>query len=294
MLQRIRNFIKWWNRPNKSVVADWVQALVVILPLAFIIRTWGYGLYQVPSGSMETTMLVGESYFADKFSYLFSKPKRGDIISFDEPIYNYSKNPVQNWAEHYMGFLWWGPQNWTKRVIGIPGDHVQGKIEDGKTVVYLNDKKLDEPYLNQYPLVPTNMQLSGAGWQSYDKNYSYREQPFYRMNGHIVKEAQKMWAQRGYPSSQPSGMPLDGVFKGTDVYDVQLGDNEYWAMGDNRLGSYDSRGWGVLDGNFIHGKIVFRIFSIDVQGSSVIWDLLTHPIDFWRRVRWSRFFTVMK
>ena len=86
MLQRIRTFIKWWNRPNKSVIADWTQALLVILPIAFAIRTWGYGLYQVPSGSMETTMLVGESYFADKLSYNYSgKPKRGDIISFDQP-----------------------------------------------------------------------------------------------------------------------------------------------------------------------------------------------------------------
>lgn len=293
MLQRIRNFIKWWNRPDKSIIADWVQTLVVILPLAFIIRTWGYGLYQVPSGSMETTMLVGESYFADKLSYLFSKPKRGDIISFDEPTYNYSKNSIENWFQHYMA-IFGGPQNWTKRVIGIPGDHIQGKIEDGKTVVYLNGKKLNEPYANKYPLVPTTMELRSDSWKSYDKNYSYRDQPFYRMNGHIVKAAQKMWEQQGYPKIKTPGMPLDRSSRESDVYDVQLKDGQYWVMGDNRLGSYDSRGWGVLDESFIHGKIVFRLFSIDVQGSWIILDLLTHPIDFWRRVRWSRFFTVMK
>lgn len=295
MLKSIRDFIKWWNRPNKSVVADWTQALVVILPIAFVIRTWGYGLYQVPSGSMETTMLVGEGYFADKLSYtFFSTPKRGDIISFDEPTFKYSDNTLMNWFQHYVGGIFSGPQNWTKRVIGVPGDHVQGKIEDGKTVVYLNGSKLDEPYLNQYPLVPTDMRMTGIGWQSYDKNYSYRDQPFYRMNGHVVKAAQRMWEAQGYPSEQKPGTPLDGVFRGTDVYDVHLGDNEYWVMGDNRLGSYDSRGWGKLSGDFIRGKIVFRIFSFNIQGSSIILDLLRNPIDFWRRVRWSRFFTVMK
>ena len=105
MLTRIRNFIKWWNRPDKSTFADWAQALVVILPLAFIIRTWGYGLYQVPSGSMESTMLIGEGYFADKFSYMFSKPKRGDIISFDQPTYQYSKEKRDQVQTHYISRL---------------------------------------------------------------------------------------------------------------------------------------------------------------------------------------------
>ena len=294
MLKNIRDFITWWNRPHKSVIADWVQSLIIILPIAFIIRTWGYGLYQVPSGSMETTMLVGEGYFADKFSYIFSDPKRGDIISFDEPTYKYSDNKIINLLEHYVGGIVSGPQNWTKRVIGVPGDHVQGKIEDGKTVVYLNGQKLNEPYVNKYPLVPTNMDLSGIGWKSYDKKYDYFNQPFYRMSGHVVKAAQAMWQEHGIPGAQEPGTPLDGVFRGSDVYDVQLGDGEYWVMGDNRLGSYDSRGWGKLKREFIHGKIVFRIFSFNILGSSIIYDLLTHPIDFWSRVRWSRFFTIMR
>ncbi|MFT6765640.1 MAG: signal peptidase I [Alteromonas naphthalenivorans] len=294
MIQRIRNFITWWNRPDKSFIADWVQSLIVILPIVFVIRTWGYGLYQVPSGSMETTMLVGESYVADKFTYLFKKPKRGEIISFDQPDYPYSKDPIKNWMQHYV-FILWGPQNWTKRVIGIPGDHIQGKIEDDKTVVYLNDKKLDEPYLNKYPLVPTTMKLSASGWKSYDKSYSYYDQPFYRMNGHIVKAAQKMWETHGIPKEQSPGMPLDNVSKGSDVYDFHLKDGQYWVMGDNRLGSYDCRGWGKpLQGSFIRGRIVFRLFSIDVQGDSIIWDLLTHPLSFWGRIRLSRFFTIMK
>jgi signal peptidase I len=294
MIQWIRNFITWWNRPDKSTVADWIQSLIVILPVVFVIRTWGYGLYQVPSGSMETTMLVGESYFADKCTYLFRKPKRGEIISFDQPDYPYSKDPIRNWMQHYMAVLG-GPQNWTKRVIGLPGDHIQGKIEDDKTVVYLNGKKFDEPYVNQYSLVPTTMKLSASGWKSYNKNYSYYDQPFYRMNGHIVKAAQKMWKAQGFPAEQTSGMPLDGVLKGTDVYDFHLGPKQYWVMGDNRLGSYDCRGWGKpLEEDFIHGRIVFRIFSIDVQGDSIIWDLLTHPFSFWGRIRWSRFFTIMK
>ena len=64
---------------------------------------------------------------------------------------------------------------------------------------------------------------------------------------------------------------------------------EYWAMGDNRQGSLDSRGWGPLKRKFIHGKIIFRIWSHDdVDASCMIFDLLFHPIDFWKRLRWNR------
>jgi hypothetical protein len=83
-------------------------------------------------------------------------------------------------------------------------------------------------------------------------------------------------------------------------------------MGDNRLGSQDSRFFGPLDGRLIHGKIVFRIWSLDTPNDTVMFpsnfiekvyaffadwwivDLIKHPIDFWTRVRWSRFFQVMK
>jgi len=116
----------------------WYNQIIVILTLVFLLRTFGFGLYQVPTGSMETTMLVGERFFADKLTVWFTSIKRGEIISFNEPIYKYSKNPFMNLWERYF----WGPSNWTKRVIGIPGDHIQGKIEDGHPVVYLNGKKI--------------------------------------------------------------------------------------------------------------------------------------------------------
>src|SRR3989338_4032342 len=169
-METIRSFIKWWNRPNKSIFAEYVQAAIVIIPIAFVIRTWGYGLYKVPTGSMETTLLIGESFVSDKFTYNFLRsPKRGEIIAFNEPEstrFHYSKNPLINWWQRYV----WGPENWTKRVIGLPGEHIQGKIEDGHPVVYINGEKFDEPYLNKYPLVYTGEYSSP---RSYNPDYSY-------------------------------------------------------------------------------------------------------------------------
>ena len=286
---RVKNFIKWWNRPNKSTVMEYVQAFIVIIPIAFAIRTWGYGLYEVPTGSMETTLLRGERFVSDKFTFAFLRvPKRGEIIAFNSPLFDYSDNSLVNWWQHYV----WGPENWTKRVIGLPGDHVVGKIEDGHPVVYINDEKLDEPYLNNLPLIPVSFEWDP---RSYDPNYSYEEQPFYRMNGSSIKRIQKVFKENNIPTERMPGTPLTGG-GGSDEYDIQLktkeqdGIDQYWVMGDNRLGSGDSRMFGPLNGSFIHGRIVFRIFSFDADSYWLIIDLIKHPIEFFSRFRWSRCF----
>ncbi len=288
-----KKLIAWYKRPNKSVLAQYVEAFIIIVPIAFVIRTFFYGLYQVPTGSMETTMLVGERFFSDKLSVWFKPIQRGEIIAFNEPesVYPYSKNPVLRWWQDYV----WGPSNWTKRVIGIPGDHIIGTIEQGHPVVYRNGEKLDEPYLNKYPLIsvwtkgrPTaqdiylsTKRLAGnyIVSKSYDPSKPYDQQPFYRINPNDIL------LLGGRPALKYPGTPDQD-----DEFDVILGTNEYWAMGDNREGSLDSRAWGKLNGNQIHGRIVFRIWSLDSSQSWWIVDLLRHPIDFWKRVRWDRCF----
>lgn len=275
-----------------------IRTLVIILPIAFFIRTFLYGLYQVPTGSMEKTMLVGERFLADKLTVWFHGPSRGDIITFNDAWqFQYSKNPAVRLFQQYV----WGPSNWTKRVIGIPGDHLKGVIEDGKPVIYLNGKKLDEPYLNPFPLI--GVYAEGASpldqdafhMRTYDPNYSYEDQPYYHMNAYNVQVAKKAFERVGRPWKLDPQTPvqLHAGQKSPDEFEVQLGDNEYWAMGDNRLGSGDSRFFGPLDGSHIHGKIVFRLWSIDSYESWWLLDLLKHPIDFWRRVRWSRFFQTL-
>lgn len=286
----------WFKRPNKSIFAEYAESITTIVLIAFIIRTFGFGLYQVPTCSMETTMLVGERFFADKFTVLFKKPKQGDIISFNDPKYAYSQNKLVHFWQEYV----WGPQNWTKRVIGMPGDLVKGVIENGKPVVYLKKKgesefkKLDEPYLNKYPIVlvyshnPNDPFVS----RSYDPNKSFEQQPFY----HFTRSDVQLGIQRAgnHAILYPDTPAIGSYGKQLDEFDVQLKDDQYWAMGDNRLGSYDSRAWGPLNVRLIHGKIVFRIWSLDTNSSWWIVDLLAHPIDFWKRVRWSRCLQVVK
>lgn len=280
----IHRLIRWYKRPNKNYFADLFESLFVIIPVVFLIKTFVFGLYQVPTCSMETTMLVGERFFSDKLTPLFMSPKRGEIISINDPTYPYSSNFFVNLYEQYVSF---GVQNWTKRVIAIPGDHIQGKIEDGHPVVYLNGEKLHEPYLNKYPIV-YRYKDGQVNPRSFDPAKPLNDQSFYRLTNAEIARAKMYVGEHNilYPNTPAHGRHD----KDLDVYDVHLGPYEYWLMGDNRQGSADSRIWGPLNikkVNF-HGRIIFRIWSLDSDANWWIFDLLQHPIDFWSRVRWSR------
>lgn len=290
IVKRIR---AWSGRPDKSTFAQYIETFIVILPIAFVIRTFLYGLYQVPTGSMETTMLVGERFLADKLTIWFKPAQRGDIITFNDPDYDYSENYLMRLWQLYV----WGPSNWTKRVIGVPGDTVKGVIEDGKPVIYINGTKLDEPYVNKYPLLAVFKEDAMPPWvyRSYDPSVSYADQPFYHMNAESVALAKKLTARYGEPDIRyPFTPKYDGYSRLVDEFEVTLNDHQYWVQGDNRQGSYDARFWGgtgrPLDGSLIHGRIIFRLWSIDSDESWWILDLLKHPIDFWKRIRWNRFF----
>jgi len=318
------------HKKQQSWLAS-ITEFCFLLLIVFLIRTFGFGLYQVPTGSMETTMLVGERFFADKFSYNFRKPRHGEIIAFNDPSFKYSTNSFKWLFEHYV----WGPSNWTKRVIGVPGDVIRGVIEDGKPVVYRNGEKLSEPHINAYPLIhvyrqdpadiyeqiESEIQKASRGyrlnksdvdlyiehrlqqestWRSYDSSVAYDQQPFYDLHeNRIVRDKQGnselLVSGTPLPSKNGKTVPDETVnnWNGSDLFYIKLAEDEYWCMGDNRLGSHDCRFFGPIKGKEIHGRIVFRIWSVDSDESWWIVDLMKHPINFWQRVRWSRFFHVM-
>jgi len=309
----MKNLYAWFQKPDKSLFEQLIEAIVVVVPIAFLIRTFIFGLYIVPSGSMEHTLLVGERFVADKLTPWFRPIERGEIIALNSPRYQYSTNTFKNLFERYI----WGPENWTKRVIGIPGDHVKGVIEDGKPVVYLNGKKLDEPYVNKFPLiylwkkrVPTVQDLYlgnvGVDVRTFDPSKPYDQQPFYMIDSDLVVRLKERYLADAFYNPELNcclSMPDVPLANGDDVFDVKLGPDEYWLMGDNRKGSADSRDFGKVKRELIHGRIVFRFFSIQYvkpwsflmfDESNWVTDLILHPISFWQRVRWSRCFEWVK
>jgi len=124
-----------------------------------------------------------------------------------------------------------------------------------------------------------NQHLLGKSieYRSFDESKPYAAQPFYCMSEERTVKG---------PFIEKLRRPEVGASE--DVFDVSLGANEYWVMGDNRKGSFDSRGWGILKGSLIHGRIIFRLWSLDSAESWWIVELIKHPIDFFKRIRWNR------
>ena len=97
-----------------------------------------------------------------------------------------------------------------------------------------------------------------------------------------------------FPDTPLSDQEHPHMRKHPDIFDVVLGPNEYWVMGDNRLGSHDSRVWGPLHGSLIHGKIVWCLWSIDSTASWWLLEILEHPKEFFKKIRWGRCFKRVK
>ena len=166
-------------------------------------------------------------------------------------------------------------RNWITR------EHVVGLVEDGHPVIYINGVKLDEgAYLNKYPIIAT-WKHDEYDLKSFDPAIPFNKQPFYKIDpASLIINPQTKEPYISYPG--------DLLPDNKDIFNIKLGSNQYWVMGDNRLGSSDSRSWGPLDGSLIHAKIAFRLWSIDSDESWWLIDLLKHPIDFWKKIRIDR------
>lgn len=103
---------------------DTVQAIVVAVVLALLIRQFVVETYKVDGQSMDPTLQNGERLLVNKFIYRFTSPKPGQIIIFHPPIPGVT-------------------QDFVKRVIAVGGETVQ--MQDG--VVYVDGQVQPEPYL---------------------------------------------------------------------------------------------------------------------------------------------------
>ncbi len=100
-----------------------VGTLAVVLGVAFLLKTFVFQTYNIPSGSMEDTIMTGDMVFAEKVTYYFRDVEAGDIITFES---------VDESEEKVL----------IKRVIAVGGQTVD--IEDGHVIV--DGEVLDEPY----------------------------------------------------------------------------------------------------------------------------------------------------
>jgi signal peptidase I len=236
-------------KTQSSGIAGFVQEWASTILLLIFGTTTILQAYVVPTSSMESTILIGDHLFVDKLCYSPPGPiskyllpyqdlKRGDVIVFRVPI------DIR--------------ENYVKRVIGVPGDHI--KIVNKKVI--LNGKLIEEPY-TQF--------VRGDLIQPYSDNFPPPP------NEWAYHQALNML--RHHVQGDELVVPAD----------------HYFAMGDNRDNSSDSRFWGFVPRQNIIGKPLFIYWSYETTTERLtgsvdpehLYDLATN---FFSKTRWNRMF----
>ena len=231
----------------------WGESLKTIIYAALIavgIRTVAFEPFNIPSGSMIPTLLVGDYLFVSKFSYGYSRhslpfspnlfegrifgrmPERGDVAVFKLPRDN---------ATDYI-----------KRIVGLPGDRVQ--VRNG--VLHINGQAVRRESLGPFTVEGDGPRITVR---------RYRE----TLPGGRVHEILEMQDDGGFDNTPEFVVPAGHVF----------------VMGDNRDNSLDSRAMGVvgfvpLENLLGRAEIIF--FSVDE--TAVWWQPWTWPF----AIRWDR------
>ena len=229
-----------------------IKTVVSAVGIALVIRTFLFEPFNIPSGSMIPTLLVGDYLFVSKYSYgysrhsfplslgpfsgrfLMSEPARGDVAVF--------KFPRDNKTDYI------------KRIVGLPGDTL--RVTDGR--LFVNGQ-----------LVPRERADDFVSTDEY---------------GSVLRALH-------YKETLPGGkthfiLEEDGarMFDNTREYTVPAG--HYFMMGDNRDHSSDSRAdVGFVPAENLVGRAEFLFYSHD--GSAAIWQVWRWPF----AIRFSRMFS---
>ncbi len=231
----------------RGFIAEWTVTIILLL----FGTTTLVQAFVIPSGSMEDSLLIGDHVLVDKLAYApsgsvsrhllpYNDVRRGDIIVFRYPL-----NPSENYV---------------KRVIGLPGDHVRIQHKQ----VILNGKPITEPYVVHKS----------------DYFDPYRDD---------------------FPLAPPPSLPERAKAMLADhVRDGELvvPPGYYFAMGDNRDNSSDSRYWGLVPRENIIGKPLIIYWSFDAPGDDLaggmtpehVVNVITH---FLSDTRWRRTFRLV-
>jgi signal peptidase I len=246
------------ERP-KETLPESIAGIASVLVVGLFILTFVLQHFEIPSSSMERTLLVGDHVFVDRLTPLskgtlgwlmpYRGIHRGDTAVFLTP------NPVDKGM--YL----------VKRIIGVPGDRI--RLHNG--VVYLNGVRQAEPYV-----------VIRKG--DHDE---YRDE-FPASLSYGIGQISPEWAAT-----------LEASIRGEEVV---IPPDHYFAMGDNRDNSLDSRYWGFVPKENIIGRPLVVFWSFDVPGDTGepkpigdrIGSFFNVTLHFFSLTRWNRIFHMVQ
>ena len=230
------------SKKNKEGKFELLKTIVIAGLIALGFRSFLFEPFNIPSGSMVPTLLVGDYLFVSKSSYGYSRysfplsivpfggrifadvPERGDVAVFRQP------------TDPAVSFI--------KRVIGLPGDRIQ--VKGG--VLHINDARVERTYLG----------LATATNGFLTINFKVYEETLPNGSQYLIQERSD-----------------DDSYDNTAVFRVP--DDHYFMMGDNRDNSRDSRttAVGMVPAENLIGRADRLFFSHN--GNARIWELWKWP-----------------
>ncbi len=199
------------------ILVEYSKSFFPVILLVFFIRSFVAEPFKIPSGSMMPTLLAGDFILVSKFSYGIrvpilnytmievDKPKRGDVF-----VFHYPPKPSIDYI---------------KRVVGLPGDLIEYKSK----TLYINDKKIEQTFVDKYPYVMNEIH-------------------------HI--EAKEFKEALGNVNHSILIHDLPG-----ENFKFEVPQGHYLAFGDNRDNSADSRVWGFVPEHNLVGRAFFIWFN---------------------------------
>lgn len=263
-------------KTQKQKFFEFWKNLLFAAVAAFLIKTFFIETSRVPTGSMESTIRVGDFLFVNKFIYGSSSPRsipftdiaipyfqlpairephRGDIVVFEYP----GDRDDLKAAEI---------TNYVKRCIGIPGD----TIEVVDKVVFVNGKEAPRPahiqYINSYctPKGIANPRIFPKGSDFNEDNYGPVIVPRKGQVVSLTPDNVEKWKIIIDRELGRLAVTVDGnqvMIDGKPVKSYTLTKDYYFMMGDNRDDSADSRFWGFVPRDKIEGEAFMIYWSWD-------------------------------
>jgi len=248
---------------KKETPMEFLASMAVVLVTGLFIITFNLQAFEIPSSSMENTLLIGDHVFVDRITLAPRTPwvgpllpyrdlRHGDIVVFLSP------------AQPGLYLV--------KRVIGLPGDRIH--LREG--AVYRNGERLSEPYVNR-----TCDDITVFCYSPYRDNFPAVPTTY---GGNVTAE----W-----------GGEIAYHIQGDDLV---VPPDSYFVMGDNRNVSYDGRYWGFVPRGHVIGRPMFIYWSFETphdqyQKTGVgdrVQFLLKVVVHFFDQTRWRRSFQMVR